>query len=223
MYLVDRFGGGDAFPRALAGEIRFDADPFVKAAQLYQSWVKKGYFGGKPLEETYGDAMQLLATGKASMMVTGSWMCSMYSSESFTNQTIGFYAFPVVTGGMGSMTDVMGMTDLGFAATRQAESNKDAVVRFMTYAMSVKAGNTEPGRISSVPGVQAANPLAAMAAAILGKAEYAQSWWDQDLPAALVTPTSRMIRSFFLSRTDIQAELAKYAVLALENIEIANY
>jgi ABC-type glycerol-3-phosphate transport system substrate-binding protein len=75
MYLTNRYGG-DIFTQAAARKARFDADPFVKAATLYQSWAKKGFFGDKPLGERYGDAQQLMATGRAAMHVTGSWMCA---------------------------------------------------------------------------------------------------------------------------------------------------
>ena len=151
MYLVNRFGGMEAFDNAQARKARFDSEPMVKAAQLYQEWAKRGYFGPTPLGEAYGDAQQLMATGKAAMHVTGSWMCAQYGDPSFTDQKIGFYPFPVLEGGKGKATDVMGMTDIGFAATRMAAENKDAVVRFMKYAMSVEACSAELGRICSVP------------------------------------------------------------------------
>ena len=116
MYLVDRFGGIQAFNDAAARKARFDGDVFVKAAQLFQSWTKKGYYGSKPLGEAYGDADILMATGKAGMQLTGSWKIGQYSDKEFTDQTFGFYAFPEMAGGKGTVADVMGMTDIGFAA-----------------------------------------------------------------------------------------------------------
>ena len=135
MYLTNRYGGVDAFQNAQGRRGRFDSESFVKAAEKYQEWVKKGYFGDKPLSEAYGDAQQLMATGKAGMHITGSWMCAQYSDPEFTDQTMGFYAFPILEGGMGKATDIMGQTDIGFAATHVAKGKKDAVVRFMKYAM----------------------------------------------------------------------------------------
>lgn len=218
MYFVDRFGGGDVFPRAAARKVRFDSDPFVKAAQLYQSWVKKGYFGDKPLGEGYGDAQQLMATGKAGMHVTGSWMCAQYSSKDFTDQDLGFYAFPAMKGGKGPVTDVMGMTDIGFAATKQAESKKAAVVAFMKYAMSADAGSAEPGRVAAMPGVKAPSPLTEMAAGVFSKAKLVQFWWDQNLPPAVTTPLNDMIQTFFIPGTDVKAELTKFEALATQNM-----
>jgi len=218
MYLVDRYGGIDAFEKARAREIRFDSEPFVLAAQKYQDWVKKGYFGPTPLSEAYGDAQQLMATGKAAMHVTGSWMCAQYSDPGFTDQRLGFYPFPVMPGGKGKATDIMGQTDIGFAATWVAADKKDAVVRFMKYAMSVEACSAEPGRICSVPGVQAKTRLTQMASDVFASAEAIQFWWDQDLPPALTTPLNTTIQSFFLPGTDVKQALADYEELVSEEL-----
>ncbi len=217
MYLTDRFGG-DIFTKAAARKARFDSDPFVKAAQLYQDWVKKGYFGDQPLGEAYGDAQQLMATGKAAMQVSGSWLCSNYASKDFTDQTIGFYPFPIIRGGKGLATDVMGMTDIGYAATKQAAAKRAAVVRFMKYAMSPDAAQADPGRVTSVPGVKAPSHLTEMASAVFGKAKLVQFWWDQNLPPAVTTPLNETIQTFFLPDTDVKASLTKFEQLATENM-----
>jgi raffinose/stachyose/melibiose transport system substrate-binding protein len=191
MYLVNRYGG-DAFAVAQQRKGSFAGDAFVKAAQKYQEWVKKGYFGKTPLGEGYGDAQQLMATGAAGMQITGSWMCGQFSSKDFTDQTIGFYAFPELTGGKGKVTDLMGMTDIGFAASKNAAAKKDAVVKFMTYAMSIEAGSKEPGRISSVSGVKAPSALTGQASAVFAKAQSVQFWWDQDLPPTVTSPLNQV-------------------------------
>ncbi len=218
MYLTNRYGG-DIFMQAAARKARFDADPFVKAATLYQSWAKKGYFGDKPLGEGYGDAQQLMATGKAAMHVTGSWMCAQYSSADFTDQKLGFYAFPTIAGGKGKVTDVMGMPDIAYAATKEAASKKAAAVKFLTYAMSRDAGQADPGRIASMPGVASSSDLTKMATAVFGQSKTVQFWWDQNLPAAITTPLNETIQTFFLPETNVKAVLTKYEELAKANIQ----
>lgn len=217
MYLTDRYGG-DIFTQAAARKARFDSAPFVKAAQLYQDWVKKGYFGAQPLGEAYGDAQQLMATGKAGMQVSGSWLCSNYSSKDFTDQTIGFYQFPIITGGKGLASDVMGMTDIGYAATKAGAAKKAAIVRFMKYAMSTDAAQAEPGRVTSVPGVKPPSVLTEMASGVFGKAKMVQFWWDQNLPPAVTTPLNETIQTFFLPDTDVKASLIKFEQLATDNM-----
>ncbi|HHT06269.1 MAG TPA: extracellular solute-binding protein [Hydrogenispora sp.] len=218
MYFVNRFGGMEAFDNAQARKARFDSEPMVKAAELYQEWSKRGYFGPTPLGEAYGDAQQLMATGKAGMHVTGSWMCAQYADPSFTDQKIGFYPFPVLEGGKGKATDFMGQTDIGFAATRMARENKEAVVRFMKYAMSVEACSAELGRICSVPGVKAPNRLTEMASAAFTKAEAIQFWWDQDLPPTVTSPLTDTLQQFLLPNANVKRLLTNYEMVVEENV-----
>jgi raffinose/stachyose/melibiose transport system substrate-binding protein len=210
MYLVDRIGGIGTFNDAAARKARFDGPVFVQAAQMYQSWFKKGYFGSAPLGEDYSAAQQLMYTGKAAMQITGSWMCGNYSSSEYTNQTIGFYAIPALTGGKGPVTDVMGMTDIGWAATSAAASKKAAVVTFMKYAMSSDAGSKEPGRVAAMPGVKAPSKLTQMASDVFNKAKNVQFWWDQNLDPAVTTPCNETIQTFFIPGTDVKASLTKF-------------
>ncbi|MDP3177160.1 MAG: extracellular solute-binding protein, partial [Spirochaetaceae bacterium] len=218
MYLTNRFGG-DASARAASRKLAYDSDAFVKAAQLYQKWIKAGYFGATPLGEGYGDANQLMATGQAGMQITGSWMCGNYADPNFTDQTIGFYGFPALAkGGVGKATDAMGMTDIGFAATTVAASKKDAVVKFLKYAMSAEAGAAEPGRIAAMPGVKAKNPITDQAAAVFAKAKTVTFWWDQDLPPSVTSPLNDTIQTFFLSDTDVKKSLSAFEKLCVENM-----
>jgi ABC-type glycerol-3-phosphate transport system substrate-binding protein len=218
MYLVNRYGG-NVFPQAVDRKVRFDSVPFVQAAQKYQDWAKKGYFGTKPLSEGYGDAQLLMSTGKAAMQISGSWLCGLYSDPKQTDQTIGCYAVPVLKGGKGLVSDVMGMTDVGFAATKLGEKKKAAIVRFMKYAMSVEACEAETGRVCSVPGVKPPTRLTGMASSnVLGKAKRVQFWWDQDLPATVSTPINTTIQTFYLPDTDVKKALTKFEELVEENM-----
>lgn len=218
MYLVNRHGG-NVFADAVARKVRFDSEPFVEAAKTYQEWAKKGYFGDKPLSEAYGDAQLLMSTGKAAMQISGSWLCGLYSDPKQTDQTIGCYQVPILKGGKGLASDVMGMTDVGFAATKLGAKKKAAIVRFMKYAMSIEAGEAETGRVSSVPGVKPPTRLTGMAASnVLAKAKRVQFWWDQDLPATVSTPVNTTIQSFFLPDTDVKKSLTKFEELVEENI-----
>jgi raffinose/stachyose/melibiose transport system substrate-binding protein len=218
MYLVNRYGG-DVFKSVVSRKTRFDAEPFVQAGQKIQEWAKKGYFGGKPLSEGYADAQLLMCTGKAGMQISGSWLCGLYSDKTQSDQTIGFYQVPVIPGGKGKVTDVMGMTDVGFVATKLAAKKKVAVVKFMKYAMSVKACEAETGRVASVSGVKPPTRLTGMASSnVMAKAKTMQFWWDQDLPTAICTPINTTIQSFLLPETNVKKALSKFENLAAENM-----
>jgi raffinose/stachyose/melibiose transport system substrate-binding protein len=216
MYLTDRFGGKEAFVNAATRKGAFDADPFVKAAQLYQKWVKAGYFGATPLGEAYGDAQQLIATGKAAMHLTGSWMCGTYSSKDFTDQTISFHAFPALkSGGKGPATDIMGMTDIGFIATKAAKGKEDAVAKFLAVAASPEVVGAS-GRLSGVPGVTVKNALVQQAAAVFATAKNVTFWWDQDLPPTVTSPLNDTIQTFFLPDTDVKKALTAYEATVID-------
>jgi ABC-type glycerol-3-phosphate transport system substrate-binding protein len=217
MYMVNRYGG-DVFTDANNRKVRFDADAFVQSAQKIHEWAAKGYFGDKPLAEGYGDAQLLMQTGKAAMIVSGSWLASVFSDKTKTEQNISFYPFPVAKGGKGMVTDIMGMTDIGFVANKTAASKKDAVVRFMKYAMTVEALSKEPGRVATVAGVKAKNPITGQSSAVFVKGKFVQFWWDQNLPAAVSAPVNDMLQTFLIPETDVKAALAKYEALFTENI-----
>ncbi len=217
MYLVNRFGG-DIFARTVKREAGFTEDPYVKAAEKIKEWAAKGYYGPKPLAESYADAQLLMQTGKAAMILSGSWLAGLFSDATSTDQTIGFYAVPVADGGLGTARDLMGMTDIGYAASNAAASKKDAVVRFMKYAMSVEALKSEKGRTASVPGVEPPTRITGMASAVFTGAKSVQAWWDQDLPPAVSGPVNDTIQNFMLPGVDVKAELGKLDRLVTENL-----
>lgn len=211
MYLVDRFGGSTAFSDAVARKTHFYNDTFMEAAEFFQDWIKKGYFGKKPLGESYDDSQLLMASGQAAMQLTGSWMCAMFSSSDFTKEKLTFQPFPAfASGGKGLETEVMGMTDIGFVATKKAADNKDAVVKFMKFAMTKEACSFEPGRVCSVPGVEAKNPLTTQASEVFSNATYVEFWWDQNLPAAATTPVNDVVQVMFLPNGDVEKALKDF-------------
>lgn len=217
MYLTNRYGGY-AFNAAQAREISFDSDPFLQAGLIYQDWAQRGYFGSKPLSEDYGTANLLMHTGKAAMQVTGSWMCASHSDPETTDQRIGFYPFPIARGGIGEASDVMGQTDIGWSATKYAEPKRVAVAEFMHYAMSPQVISKDPGRVTSVPGIEAPNRLTSMASEVLGMAEHITFWWDQDLPPELPPPLRDTLQAFFIPDADVESWLTEFEALAIDSL-----
>jgi ABC-type glycerol-3-phosphate transport system substrate-binding protein len=217
MYLVNRFGG-DAYERIKERRMGFNSEPLLKAGQKIKEWAEMGFFGGNPLGETYMTATELMKTGRAGMMVSGSWLCKEFSDRNQTDQAFGFRPFPLVIGGMGEIGDVMGMTDIGFAANKSAEFKRGAVVRFFEYAMSLEAFRADPGLIYSVPGVRAIPPLVAAGNEFFTRANTVQLWWDQDLPPMLRAPLLDTIKSFLAPETNVGDALMRYEELLAENM-----
>jgi hypothetical protein len=85
--------------------------------------------------------------------------------------------------------------------------------------MSKEAGQADPGRIASMPGVVAKSNLTKMAMAVFAQSKTVQFWWDQNLPAAITTPMNETIQTFFLPETNVKASLTKYQELAAQHIK----
>jgi raffinose/stachyose/melibiose transport system substrate-binding protein len=217
MYLVNRFGG-DAYERARDRRMRFNSDPFLRAGNKLKEWAEKGFYGNNPMGESFGTAMELMKTGRAGMMVGGSWLCKEFSDRNQTDQAIGFVPFPVVIGGMGETGDVMGMVDVAFAARSSADVKRGAVLRFFEYAMSMEARLADPGLVYSVPGMNPAPACIAEANGLIARARSVQSWWDRDLPPALREPVNDSVSSFLAPGTDVRDALARFDELLAKNL-----
>ena len=217
MYLVNRFGG-DAYERVIERRMRFNSDPFLRAGNKIKEWAEKGFFGNNPMGESFGTATALMKTGRAGMMVAGSWLCKEFSDRSQTDQAIGFVPFPVVIGGMGETGDVMGMVDVAFAARRSADVKRDIVLRFFEYAMSTEARLADPGLVYSVPGVNPAFACIAEGNGLIARARSVQPLWDRDLPPVLREPVNDIISSLLAPGTDVREALARLEELLAKNL-----
>jgi raffinose/stachyose/melibiose transport system substrate-binding protein len=196
---------GNAFERAVKKRtLRFDAEPFVRAALRLQGWSKNGWFGPKPQAENYAAAIDLMSTGKAVLQVTGSWLTRSYASPAMTEQTMGFYPFPAAR-------SVVGGTEVGFAAAASAAPKKEAIVRFFRYAMSSMACEADQvRRTCAVKGVKAPDRLTGMTDDVLGRAERIVFFPDQEMPAALVEPFFDLLKSLLNPAVDVKKQLSRF-------------
>jgi raffinose/stachyose/melibiose transport system substrate-binding protein len=75
-WVWNTFAGPQALYEALTGKRRWTDPVFVDAITMLKSWFDKGWFGGSTdryFTNKFTDMYQKLATGKAAMMVSGSW------------------------------------------------------------------------------------------------------------------------------------------------------
>jgi raffinose/stachyose/melibiose transport system substrate-binding protein len=103
------------------------------------------------------------------------------------NKNLGFFTFPIVEGGAGDPSDVLGGGD-GFALGKNAPPEALDFVRYLTSA-KVQTDMTTSGTIS-VPVVKGAevaltDPLLKVVQETAGKAKYYQLYYDQYLPPAV--------------------------------------
>lgn len=113
-YMADRIGGPEAFAAVMAQEPDSWSNPaFVEALTKIQDLVKAGGFQdgfGTTVADTRADAA-LVHTGKAAMLLQGSWVFSSFVQDApdlVEDDRIGFFEFPVVEGGKGDPKNVVG-------------------------------------------------------------------------------------------------------------------
>ncbi len=113
-YLVDRVGGPDVFAKIAAGEKDSWSDPAVAQALTYiQDLVNAGAFGQGfstvVADDNADDA--LLHTGKAAMLLQGSWAYGAFKADApdfVSSGKLGFANFPSVPDGKGDPKDTVG-------------------------------------------------------------------------------------------------------------------
>ena len=106
-----RMGGPDIFQKAMNKEVKFTDPVFVKAGEMLQEWVKKGYIpaGDNGINYDTGGSRMMFYTEQCAMMVQTSGFVATCKSENldFYNTKLGLALFPIVEGGKGKATDIL--------------------------------------------------------------------------------------------------------------------
>ncbi|MFD7379481.1 extracellular solute-binding protein [Streptomyces mirabilis] len=134
-YLVDRVGGPDTFANIAAGNKGAWSDPAVlKAAQMIKQLVDAGGFskGFTSVSADTGQAEAQVYTGKAAMILQGSWAYGTMATGSpkfVSDGNLGWSGFPAVAGGKGDATNIVGNPANFFSVSAQAgaKDKKNAV------------------------------------------------------------------------------------------------
>jgi raffinose/stachyose/melibiose transport system substrate-binding protein len=71
--VLNHYAGAANVYKALTGELPWNAPVFVDAIKLLNDWWKKGYFSKNYYALTGTQATDDVATGKAAMLISGSW------------------------------------------------------------------------------------------------------------------------------------------------------
>jgi raffinose/stachyose/melibiose transport system substrate-binding protein len=191
VYLAIRNGGKAAFDAAYSRQGSFADPPFVKAGEDLLKLVELEPFQTDFLAATYPDADALFANGQTAMELMGHWepnnIDGLAEDPRAARANLGFFPFPVVDGGAGDPSDVLGGGD-GFAIGVNAP---DATVDFVHYLTSVamqkdwaaKGWAVPPSVTAASASVTDENLKPMME--LLPKAKYFQLYYDQFLPPAV--------------------------------------
>ncbi|GCE25081.1 sugar ABC transporter substrate-binding protein [Dictyobacter alpinus] len=156
-YLTDRIGGPEAFNNVIANQANsWSQDAFIKANTAIQQLVTMGAFGSS-FASTIADTNQdtaLLYTGKAAMMLQGSWNFPVVQTNSpdfIKSGKLGWFPFPSVEGGKGNIGNVYGNPCNFYSISKTAKSPqncitylKDAVLADEEVKQFIAVGDVPP-------------------------------------------------------------------------------
>lgn len=129
-YLVDRVGGPGTFEDIAAGKKGAWSGPAVlRATEMIKQLVDAGSFarGFTSVSADTGQAEAQLYTGKAAMILQGSWGYGTINTGSpkfVADGRLGWTGFPAVAGGKGDASDVVGNPANFFSLSAQASAKE---------------------------------------------------------------------------------------------------
>jgi raffinose/stachyose/melibiose transport system substrate-binding protein len=215
-FFFDRLGGSDVFQAVFDGEKDAWSNPVaLKGLQMAQDLVKaQGFVKGFSSITADSNADQaLLYTGKAAMMLHGSWSYGIQVTNggSFVSSGgLGWMNFPPIDGGKGDPSDTVGNPGQYLSISSKAsDAQKETAKNFFKTAVLSDAENKEWIDTGQVPIVQGtSSELAGTKDAdflgfvydVSSKAKVFAQSWDQALsPTAAETLLDNIAKLFQLS------------------------
>ncbi|MBL8131847.1 MAG: extracellular solute-binding protein [Anaerolineae bacterium] len=226
VYLAIREGGQAAFEAAYNREGTFADAPFVAAGERLQELIALEPFQTDFLAMGYGQHAGLVGNGEAAMELMGQWAPGVQrgnseSGEGLPEGELGWFPFPIVEGGAGGPSDVLGGGD-GIAVGKNAP---DATIEFLRYLttpeVQIRYSDLNIGFIPTVVGAESAvtDPLLQAVSAARNDAGYYQLYYDQFLPPAVAQAVLDAVEGLFvgtLSAADAAQSIEDTASFELE-------
>lgn len=197
-YAFERVGGSEVFDAIKAGEQNAWSNPkAIEALTMVQDLIKAGAFGdsyGSVVADANADAA-LIHTGKAAMLLQGSWCYGTFlvdSPDFVKSGKLGFAPFPMVEGGKGDPTAITGnQANFWSVSATASDKQKESATNYMETLVSddfVKAmvdGGDIPYTVGAdkfFAGAEQEDFLT-MGYSMVANASNFQLSWDQELPS----------------------------------------
>ena len=187
-----RLGGADpfldAYNRKNGGT--FEHESFIKAGEIIQDWVKKGYYpeGANATNYDTGGSRMLFYTGQAAHIVQTNGMLSNCRSEApdFYENNLGVFNYPTIEGGKGTGKEILGGGNAySIAASTKYPKEAFELIRTLTNKEFGQDSVDIAGVISGVKGVEIKDPLTQQVQQLVLNATHIQNFYDQFLPPEL--------------------------------------
>ncbi|MDR6637764.1 extracellular solute-binding protein [Paenarthrobacter nitroguajacolicus] len=199
-YLVDRIGGPEVFAKIAANKPDAWSDPAViEALTKIQELVDAGGFinGFSSIAADSNADQALLYTGKAAMILQGSWIYQGMKKDAadfVKSGKLGYTPFPTIEGGKGDPANVVGNpSNFWSVSSKATEEQKKTALDYVKDGMfndeNVKA-LIDSGAVPVVTGIEdklAASPDKDFLTYVYGMAKDAPDFtlsWDQALSPA---------------------------------------
>jgi len=215
-FLFDRIGGSEVFQAVFDGEKDAWSNPAsIQALTEMQKLIEAdGFIKGFSSITADSNADQaLLFTGKAAMMLHGSWTHGSMAAEGgdfVSSGNLGYINFPPVEGGTGDPSDTVGNPGQYLSiSTKASDAEKEIAKKFFADAVLSDAENKEWVGAGAIPIVNGTDSLLTgskdeewlkfVYGVASGANVFAQSW-DQALsPTAAETLLDNIAKLFQLS------------------------
>ncbi|BCL78721.1 sugar ABC transporter substrate-binding protein [Ktedonobacteria bacterium brp13] len=214
-YLVDRAGGAGVFNAVLAGQANaWSQDAFIQANTTIQELVTMGAFGSS-FASTTTDTNQdvaLLYTGRAAMMLQGSWNYSTIQTNNpafISSGKLGWFPFPAIEGGKGDPTDVYGNPSNFYSISSTAKSKANAV-------SFLKNGVMTDAQVKGFIGVGDVPPIQGLESQLASQPDGA--WLQATYNMAKNASTFQLSYDQVLAPTPAQATLTNLSQIFLKQI-----
>ena len=204
VYLAIREGGQAAFEAAYNRDGTFADAPFVAAGERLQELVALEPFQPDFLGLGYGDEAALMGNGQAAMELMGQWAPGAQrgnseSGDGLPEGELGWFPFPMIEGGAGDASDVLGGGD-GIAVGANAPDEAVDFLQFLTSPeVLTRFVELNTGVIPTVAGAEEAvtDPLLQGVMAARNDAGYYQLYYDQFLPPAVAQAVLDAVEGLF--------------------------
>jgi len=155
-FLATRIGGPEPFERVVAGDSSAWTDPsFVSAIDEMQKLIKANYFqpGFESVDWANGVPDALLVTGKSSMEFMVNFLYNLVGQkypQFMKDGSLGWFDFPVVQGGKGKTTDLIGNVSLYASITAASTDQEKEIAADFLATVPVSKEYAEAGLKASV-------------------------------------------------------------------------
>ena len=184
-YLDMRTNGFAAHEALLHGKVSYDSPGVTKVFAEWAGLASKGYFTPNATSYRWQDAQRFLFSGKAAMMLIGSFILPGIPTDVAPN--IGFFDFPVINPAAGAAEDA----PIDMLAMPSGAKNKANARTFMAFMATPQPQAKLAEGLGELPVLKSApvasNALLAAQAKLLSSVPHFAQFYDRDTVPQMAT------------------------------------